>query len=325
MMATNTETTLPRAELPASRSFWRSKVWLLPLVLVVLVALYYVGGAFYLHKIDDDPDFGLESTAPEGGSHAVALAADLIGREVEQNDWVANDPFFMPGVLLDNMPNFQQGIIAGISRFTIELADQIGRTRGSSQVNPDLERASGLMRYPGTVWIFDFGTSWAPTASSESQYTRAMRSLRAYNAGLAAGEAVFEPRADNLLASIERINADIGSASGALHDHIERNSGAWLDFGADDLFYRTKGRLYAYYLLLRELRRDFSQVIEERDLSPAWAQLLDSLKQAATLHPWVVVDGTPDGQLQPNHLTAQGFYLLRARTQLKEIVDILMK
>jgi hypothetical protein len=29
--------------------------------------------------------------------------------------------------------------------------------------------------------------------------------------------------------------------------------------------------------------------------------------------------------LQPNHLAAQGFYLLRARTQLEEITDILQK
>jgi hypothetical protein len=322
-MASKLETTLHPAELPAPRSFWRRKVWLLPLVLIALVAVYYLGGALYLHQIDDDLDFGLESSAPAGGSKSVALAADLIDREIDQNHWVANDPFFMPGVLLDNMPNYQQGIIAGLSRFTIELADQIGRTRGSSQVDPDLERAAGLMRYPGTVWIFDFQTSWAPTASSEAQYRRAARALETYNERLAAGEAVFEPRADNLLATMSRIGADVGSASGALNDRIE--SGAWLDFQADDLFYRTKGRLYAYYLLARALRSDFGAVMEERDLGPAWDQMLESLGRAAGLHPWVVMNGTPDGVLQPNHLAAQGFYLLRARTQLKEIMDILLK
>jgi hypothetical protein len=322
-MASQVETTHGPAELPAPRSFWRRKIWLLPLALIAIAAVYYLGGALYLHQIDDDPDFALDSSVPEGASHAVAIAADLIEREVEQNHWVANDPFFMPGVLLDNMPNFQQGIVAGVSRFTIELTDQIGRTRGSSQVDSDLERAAGLMRYPGTVWIFDFQTSLAPTASSEAQYTRAVRSLRAYNDRLAAGQAVFEPRADNLLATISRISTDIGSASGGLNDRID--SGAWLDFQADDLFYRTKGQLYAYYLLLRELRGDFGSVIDERDLGPAWQQMLDSFARAAGLYPWVVMNGTPDGVLQPNHLAAQGFYLLRARTQLKEIMDILLK
>ena len=39
----------------------------------------------------------------------------------------------------------------------------------------------------------------------------------------------------------------------------------------------------------------------------------------------VIVNGKPDGQLQPNHLAVQGFYLLRARTQLREISNILLK
>ena len=41
--------------------------------------------------------------------------------------------------------------------------------------------------------------------------------------------------------------------------------------------------------------------------------------------PTVIVNGDPEGQLLPSHLAAQGFYLLRARTQLKEIANILLK
>eukprot|EP01034_Spumella_vulgaris_P004887 gene4887-6236_t len=46
---------------------------------------------------------------------------------------------------------------------------------------------------------------------------------------------------------------------------------------------------------------------------------------AAQLDPWVVWNGYPDALLFPNHLLAQGFYLLRARTQLREITNILLK
>jgi hypothetical protein len=46
---------------------------------------------------------------------------------------------------------------------------------------------------------------------------------------------------------------------------------------------------------------------------------------AAVLSPWVVVNGRPDGQFMPSHLASQGFYLLRARFQLYEIVNILQK
>ena len=54
-------------------------------------------------------------------------------------------------------------------------------------------------------------------------------------------------------------------------------------------------------------------------------EMLQSLKLAAQLDPLVIVGGTPDGLYFPNHLAVQGFYLLRARTQLREIVNILQK
>jgi hypothetical protein len=320
------EATLHPAELlPAQRPWYRRRLWIWPVVLVALLLLYYLAGMAWLHQIDDDPAFAIETSAPEGGSRAVAMSADLIDREINTHRWVANDPFFMPGSMLDNMPNFQQGVIAALSRFAIELTDQIARTRGSSQVDPDLNTASGLLRYPGTVWIFDLSTSLAPTASSESQYRRGMRALRDYNERLAAGNAVFETRADNLLATLDRIAADIGSSSAALDRHLAESSGFGLDFQADDILYANKGRLYAYYLLLRELGQDYARVIQERDLTSAWAQMLDSFRQAATLQPWVVVNGPPDSLLLPSHLAAQGFFLLRARTQLREISNILLK
>ncbi|HSA82302.1 MAG TPA: DUF2333 family protein, partial [Geminicoccaceae bacterium] len=171
------EDTLGRSEAGTAGWSWR-QLKIGGLALLVVLVVYYGGGMIWLHAIDDDPEFALASSAPEGGSQAVAVAADLIDREINTHRWVANDPFFMPASLLDNTPNYQQGIIAALSRFAVELADQLARTRGSSQIDRDLDTASGLLKYPGTVWIFDFAVSFAPTASSESQYRRAMRALR---------------------------------------------------------------------------------------------------------------------------------------------------
>src|SRR3546814_5432659 len=98
------------------------------------------------------------------------------------------------------------------------MTDQIGRTRGSSEADRDLDKAAGLLKFPGDVWIYDLSTSFLPTASSESQYRSARRALLAYNDRLAAGQAIFERRADNLLGTIERIAADLGSASSTLEE-----------------------------------------------------------------------------------------------------------
>ena len=294
-------------------------------IVVGLMLLYYPLGMAWMHTIDDDPAFFADASVTEGKSRAVGLAAALVRREVEIHPWTANDPFFLPTSALDNMPNFQQGIVAALSRFAVEMIDQLGRTRGTSQADPDLERAAGLLKYPGTVWVFDFSVSWTPTATSEKQYRSARLALLDYNRRLAAGQAVFERRADNLLATLERVTADLGSSSASLDRHIQENAGALIDVRADDIFYGVKGRLYAYALLLRELGADYGQVIAERDAQAVWAQMLDSMTAAAALQPWVVVNGSPDGQALPSHLAAQGFFLLRARAQLREITNILLK
>ena len=114
----------------------------------------YPIGMAVMHRINDDPDFAPPEIR-DGQSLAVATTMALIDREVNQTGWRANDPFFMPSAALDNMPNFQLGMFSALSRFAIELSDQLGRTRGSSQVDPDVEKAVGLLKYPGDVWVFN--------------------------------------------------------------------------------------------------------------------------------------------------------------------------
>lgn len=313
----------PAAPPPAGGRRWSRAVGWGIGGLVLLFVLYMAVGAFIVHAVDDDPDFA--PAAPvANGSQAVEIAAALIERETGgTHRWTANDPFFLPGWLLDNMPNYQQGIVYALSRFTAEMGDQIGRSRGSSQVDPELDRATGLLRYPGTIWLFDLSTSWAPTASSESQYRAAARALRSYNDRVAAGTAPFERRADNLLQTIDRFAADLGSQSSVIADHIEASRGWLIDTQADDIFYSTKGRLYAYFLVLRALGRDFEGVIAQSGATKIWDEMVDNLREAAELRPLVVMNGRADAMFQPNHLAVQGFFLLRARTQMRELSNVL--
>lgn len=293
---------------------------------VGLVFVYYILGMILIHKIDDDLKFApSERDIVAGGSKAASVTAALIDREINIHRWTANDPFFLPSALLDNMPNYQQGIISALARFSFELTDQIGRTRGSSQTDTDLQSAAGLLQYDGNTWIWDPKVSWLPTASSEKQYEKARKSLNAYNKRLAEGRAVFEKRGDNLQATINRIALDIGSSTAVIDKHIAENSGAYIDFQADDLFYGFKGQAYAYYMILSALSEDYESLIRERELGNAWSQMLGSFKSIVELDPYVISNAKTDGQLFPNHLAVQGFYILRARTQLREISNILLK
>lgn len=293
-------------------------------ILLLIVVLYYPLGALIEHKINDETTFAPPAIPPEA-SQTVAMAAALIDREVNGTSWPANDPWFFPGAILDNMPNFQSGEIQALQRVVTELRDQIGRARGTSSADSALEAAAGYLNNPPDLWYLDLSRSWAPMKPSDSYYNDALKSLNDFNGRLTRGDAVFERRADNLLSTLERISKDLGAASNKIDEEIDYQSGAWFDLGADDTFYFNKGQLYAYGLLLRALGQDFKQVLSEKGALNVWQRMVDSMLEGAALQPWVVINGETASIASPNHLAEQGFYLLRARAQLDEIGDILQK
>ncbi len=292
--------------------------------LLALILLYYPIGAIISHQINDDPGFA-SPTIPAEASQTVAMASALLDREVNGTSWPANSPWFFPGSILDNMPNFQSGEIQALQRVVTELRDQIGRSRGTSSADRALQDAASYLNNQPDIWYIDLSRSWAPMKPSESYYTDAMNALNDFNGRLIRGDAVFERRADNLLSTLERINQDLGAASDDIDKEIDLQSGAWFDLNADDVFYRNKGELYAYALLLRALGQDFKQVLSEKGALNIWQRMVGSMMEGAELHPWFVINGQTASLAQPNHLAEQGFYLLRARAQLDEVSDILRK
>ena len=291
-------------------------------VLAILVIYFGVGMAWY-NTIDDDLAFQpTEKYAVPGGSKAVATAAALVDREA--NRWAPNKPLLHPAWGLYNMPNYQLGILYATSRFAIEMGDALGRTRGSSGIDTDLDRAAGLLKYDGTIWYWGSG-NFVPTATADSQYRQGVEALNSYNHRLATGDATYDRRADNLIAFLDRVASDLGSASAALDERALQSNAGYFDTRADDLFYNIKGRLYGYALILRDVGADFGVVIAEKQTSGIWEQIMTSLRAAAEMDPLIVANVKQDGMFVPSHLSAQGFYLLRARTQLKELADSMSK
>jgi len=295
--------------------------------LTLFVFFYYLIGMVIVENINDDKDYAAHSLEDTSiGSHAVAMSAAMIDREVNQHSWISNDPWFKPGALLDNMAHFQKGIISANAIFAIELKDQLSRTRGSSQVDKELQDVASGINYAPDRWYWDPSVSiFLFVAPAEKQYNSALRKLKSYNQRLAIGEAVFERRTDNLLSTLDKFSLDIGSASNEIAQKIDNGIGCVLDTKADDLFYNIKGRTYAYWLLLKGLRLDFEKVIADKDVGNSWNQLAQSLSAVIDLDPMIISNCDTDGFLFQNHIAAQGFYLLRARTQLKEITNILLK
>lgn len=309
------------AEIDASTA--RSWGWIKILLIAIAIFIpcwYFIGGLIY-QRINDDVDFRQDASLVQPGqSRAVATAAALVKRETAR--WSPNEQFWSPAITLDNMPNYQLGIVEAVSRFAIEMVDQLGRQRGSSASDKDLEAAAGFLRYDGTIWVMQ---NWKPTASAEAQYTRAVEAFEKYNNRLAAGDAVYDKRTDNLIALLNRIGSDMGSASAALDQRTLQSSAGYFDFGADEILYNVKGKLYAYYLILRDIGVDYSNVIADKQLTSIWDRMLSNFRRAASMNPLIVSNGAQDGAVMPSHLSALGFYLLRARVQLREVTDTLAK
>jgi len=294
----------------------------LTLMLAAATVLYFGVLGNLMHRIDADLDF----TRPvpiEGGSAAINAAAGLVEREVRANRWSVNDPAFYPTAFHDNMPNFQRGISRAVGRFVMEFESQIGRMRGSSAIDRDLERAVGLLQYPPDVWLFDFRQSFLPVQTSDGQYRAALDALDAYNTRVAARAAPFEGRPDALAITLQRLAADLGARAAAIDAHL-RKGGSMIDTTADDLFYVNKGMIYAYYHLLNGLGSDFDGLIAAQGVSGVWDQALGSMSLASQLRPLVVLSAGGDDSFFANHLYLQGFYLKRAILQLDEIARVMM-
>jgi hypothetical protein len=298
------------------------KAWAV-LVFLALLPIYYIVGAVSTHRINDSLNFKADDAGP-GTSKTIAVIAGLIDREVNETAWSPNTQPFQPAALLrygGNMVNFQSGMIKALSTMTLEIDSQVGRTRGTSAADPDLGKArQGLSRQPDT-WLLDP----LPTSSADQEYRKALEALIAYNQRVGNGTAVFDVRVDNLQAVLNRAALDIGSSSDALEKQMAAGRKVLIDRRADKLFYFVKGQSYAYFMTLRALREDFKDVITERRVGPLYEAMLADLATAASMQPLIVQNGSPEAMLMPNHLSTEGFYLLRARAKLREISDVIAR
>jgi hypothetical protein len=284
-------------------------------------------------------------------SKLVEMQAYLIDFLVNQNRWTPSMPQYKAGVLgiwaweetpfFDNKAAFQLGVLSALRRTGVELTDILGRTRGTSAADSDLQSAQSALQTDERTWYFnpfDRQRPFGPTTASPTYYRQAMRNYVAFNERLEKCQATFDARADNLLQFLERVAADVGStidilgkrSQGERYDPRtdefvpgEGNDRGWFDFRADDLFMFASGKMYAYHGLLQAARADFAGVIQRRDIGAVWDLMEEHVAEAAALQPLIVSNGREDGALMPDHLAVLSQKMLRARANMSEIRDIL--
>lgn len=279
-------------------------------------------------QVTDEGSEGQVRTCTTSG--IVEVTSGLIDFNVNQNAWISSTLTYKLGLFglewdntpwFDNKASFQRGAHQAVRRTSVELVDTLGRVRGTSQIDQNLQDARGAVEFDEETWYFGF-RPFGPKTPTPSFYRTAITSLNTFNDRLLKCEVVFNARADNLARFVDRIAGDLGSTADILSRQAQSTNAGWFDPRADDRFWFAYGQLYAYYGILTATRADFKAVIDTRGLGPLWDRLDQQFQSALRIQPFIVFNSSEDGMFA-THLTTMGFYMLAVRTNLVEIRSVL--
>jgi hypothetical protein len=335
----------------ASARWWTRKGWMVKSGVAVFVVAFLAFYAYFMWQTQVWQNFNVnyvadyklgERTAQPGEpvegqpnvcgrSAIVDVSAGLTDFNVNQNAWIPSmlnsklglfglpwkyTPFF------DNKAAFQLGINDVMRRTAIELVDRLGRVRGTSQIDQNLQDARQNLNYTEDLWYFAFDP-FGPKSPTPTSYRAAIRNLNDFNDRLARCDANFDPRADNLLKFLEQMTSITGSTSDILNEQLQASDAGWFDFRADDRFWFAYGQLYALKGILSATESDFKNVFRERGLTRTWQKTAENLDTLLGIQPWIISNGAEDALIMPSHLSTMGFYLLTIRANMTEMRDIL--
>ncbi|MFF0950734.1 DUF2333 family protein [Rhizobium leguminosarum] len=342
----------------AAHGWYQRRSWMIRLPVIAFVALLVVLYGYFFWQTQVWSNFntafvdqyrlserkvaaGQEVPVAEGTNAAPAktcqrsaivdVAADLTDFNVNQNAWISSMLLYKMGFFgidwdhtpfLDNKASFQRGVNQAVRRTSAELVDTLGRVRGTSGINNDLQSARGNLQFDENSWYFGLNP-FGPKTPTPSYYRSAIGSLRKFNTDLALCNVIFDGRADNLMQFIDRIANDLGGTSDMLAERSENHNRGWFDTRADDRFWFAYGQLYGYYAIMAAAQADFSQVLAERNLGAIWGGTMRQFQAALRIQPTIISNGREDGWIMPSHLATMGFYILRVRSNLVEVRSVL--
>jgi hypothetical protein len=256
----------------------------------------------------------------------------------KRGGYISND-LFPPGVLMDNMPNWEYGVLVQIRDLTKSLRNDMSRSQSQSTEDKDLADAEPHFNYQNDAWILP---------SSESEYRDGRAALQRYLTRLIDDNdqnAQFYARADNLrdwlvlvekrLGSLsqrlsasvgqERLNTDIASETGAAGSTDERSQFAvktpWLEI--DDVFYEARGTAWALSHFLRAAEVDFRVVLDKKSARVSLQQIIRELEGTQdTMWSPMVLNGTGFGFVA-NHSLVMASYISRANAAIIDLRRLL--
>ena len=256
----------------------------------------------------------------------------------KRGGYLAND-LFPPGVYLDNVPNWEFGVLIHLRDMARALRNELSRSQGQSAEDPDLATAQGHMFFDNASWIFP---------ASETEYRDAGRQISGYAARLAdptAQDTQFYARADNLARWLDEVELRLGDISQRLSQSVGKRqlnidfagdpaattaTAAPADrmtrtgwFKIDDVFFEARGQTWVLIHLLKAVEHDFAAVLDDKNARVSLRQIIRELE--ATQEPiWspLILNGGGFGFLA-NHSLVMASYISRVNAALIDLRDLL--
>jgi len=256
----------------------------------------------------------------------------------KRGGYLSNDKL-PPGLLMDNIPNWEFGVLTQIRDLTLALRNDITRSQSQSVEDKDIIEADNKFRIDSESWLLP---------SAESEYRKGIKSLYRYLGRLADKDtqnAQFYARADNLeewlglvskrLGSLsQRLSASVGQTrintdlAGDIAAHqstptskIQEVKTPWLKI--DDIFYETRGSAWALMHLLKAAESDFQDVLRKKNALVSLQQIIRELKSTQdTLWSPLVLNGGGFGMFA-NHSLVMANYISRANAAVIDLRQLL--
>jgi len=234
---------------------------------------------------------------------------DMIKDELDFS-WLPNDFILCPTRLLDNRPNFQEGVLTMLRHTVRVLRDNLTRQRTTDDINPDIGKAFTLLNNDFQQWLFP---------SFEGRLEKAISNLENFNRDYTTriSGAKYYPRSDNLIQLFEQYISELGN----INNKLLANDNNF--FTTDNIFYLGIGTNYALYSLLIAIKKDFSNTLEEKKTTALFNETLERLEQS-DFSPLIVVGGDR-GSMLANHLIQLAGITADVRQKLKSITVMLDK
>ena len=252
--------------------------------------------------------------------------------------FIHND-IFPPGLWLDNMPNWEYGVIIQVRDLSKAMREVHSRSQSQSLEDPDLAMAEPRFNFNTESWMLP---------ASESEYRDGLGYARSFFRRLSdvnAPNAQFYARADNLrywLSTVDsrlgslsqrlsasvgkrRINTDLAGEEGATQSTVVAKElevrTPWTEI--DDVFHEARGTAWALLHFLRAVDQDFADVLEKKNARVSLRQIIRELEGTQDFI-WspIILNGTGFGFVA-NHSLVMASYISRANAAIVDLRDLL--